>query len=398
MHANFVNARVGFIILLLVIWTISCFAQPTTVAGQFTDTKAGMFYTFARIVPLYDTPLSSVYAPFDLHNAKFGQITMKGETFDVITGLNDGKEILLVDGNRNKNLSDDEVYVQTSSVTNMTTYIVKLIFNDGSCYYVALWRMEDKLYYCGITRKEGWLYVGNKNYKAAIADTDSDGWYTKDAILLMVDLNENGKFDGPELFRKYVKIGKEYFTIESVTKNGDSIVLERCATSVLIPFVGELFPDISFKDVSGREINLVDQAGQWKVIYFNFLTDSEMPKIKTWLDALSGFLKMGVKPYVLLLVSSCYCQTCEECPEDVESLAEKYKGLTIIPISREELDEVTIRLRLLYPETIMVVSPDNVLIYRTNAGAVTEGVIWKHTISMPTVEQFSRLIKALIEN
>ncbi len=398
MRINFVNTHLGFIILLLALWTMFCFAQSTTISGQFTDTKVGMFPTLTRIVPLRDTPLSHVYIPLDLYNAKFGQVTIKGEIFDVVIGLNDGKETLLVDGNRNKNLSDDEVYVQTSPISHMPMYIVKLTFDDGSHYYLALWRMEDKLYYCGITRKEGWLFVKDKKYKAAIAETDSDGWYTKDAILLMVDLNENGKFDGPEFFRKYVKIGKEYLIIKSVTKDGDSIVLEGCATSVLVPFVGEPFPNISFKDFDGKEINIAGQVGQWKVIYFNFLSATETSKIKAWLDVLSAFSKMGVKTYVLLVASSCDCTTCEECPEDIESLAKKYKGLTIIPISNEELDEATIRLRLLYPEMIMLVSPDNVLIYRTNAGAVTKGVIWKYTITMPTIEQFSRLIKTLIGN
>ncbi|WP_126993958.1 hypothetical protein [Thermosipho globiformans] len=399
MLSNFFNTRVGFIMLLILFLTISCFAQQSTISGQFPETKAGMFYTFTRVVQLHDAPLTSFYAPFDLYNAKFGQITLKGETFDVITGLKDGEEIILVDGNRNKNFSDDEIYAQTLSGMNVNTYIEKLIFSDGSGYYIALWRIEDKLYYCGITRREGILYVGEKSYKAAIAETDSDGWYTKDAILLMVDLNENGKFDGPEFFRKYLKIGEEYFTIESVTKNGEAIVLEKSSTSVLVPFIGETFPDISFEEVSGKTINLGEKVGEWKVIYFNFLTASEVSKINVWLDAFSEFLKMEVKSYVLLVVpSSCNCTSCEECPLDLESLAKKYKDITIVPISREKLDEITIRLRLLYPETLMVISPDNVLVYRTSAGVVTEGVIWKHTITMPTVEQISNLIVALVKN
>jgi|GEM_PF-1848754 len=392
-----VSKHLGLIILLLALWATIYFAQSIAVTGQFTDTKPGMFLTLTHSVTLKDSPVSSLYIPSNLYNVKFGQITFKNETFDVVIGLKNGKETLLIDGNRNKNLSDDIIYSQTSPITDTSIYIARLTFNDGSYYYIALWRIKDELYYCGITRKEGWLYSGDKKYKAAVAETDSDGWYTKGNILFMIDLNENGKFDGPEFFRKYVKIESEYYTIKSITRNGESIILEKNATSVLVPFVGEQFPNILLKDINNKEVDLSKPIGQWKVIYFNFLSASEIPQIKNWLNTLSNFSKEEMKIYALFGVSSCEYSPSKKCPK-IEELENEYENITIIPINNKDLDELTIRLRLLYPETIMLVSPSNTLVYRTPAGVVTEEAIWKYTITMPTIEQFSHLIETLDKN
>jgi len=282
----------------------------------------------------------------------------------------------------NLNLTDD------SSGNLLLSYegrIVKLITNalvrygtDVLPYYICiLWNTENgSVAYFGLTRREGALVVEGEVFHAAIAETDSDGVYNKENVLLMVDLNRNGRFEEHEVSPRILQISGRFYEVDEVAKNGSSVVLRETEDKILTPVLGEklIIPELSLTDMEGKPVDL--ESDEWKLLYFEPLHRERSERTLTLLKELSqieGFRKIVI---LALLEEGC----CQDSENTFFEQLKKIKGLQVVTLNMERALSVMEKLSLISPETFMIISPENKLIYRTPVAIVTDQLIWEAVV------------------
>lgn len=355
----------------------------SVVTGVFDEPKPGMFQTMGRSVRLMDLPDTMLIVP-PLHNVKVGKITLNDQDFYLVLGQDgSGRDVITFDCNNNLNLTDDS---SGNLLLSYESRMVKLITNalvhygaDVLPYYICiLWNTKNgSVVYFGLTRREGALVVEGEVFHAAIAETDSDGVYNKENVLLMVDLNRNGRFEEHEVSPRIFQISGRFYEVDEVAKNGSSVVLRETEDKILTPVLGEklVIPELSLTDMEGKPVDL--ESDEWKLLYFEPLYREKSEQTLTLLKELSqieGFRKIVI---LALLEEGC----CQDSENTFFEQLKKIEGLRVVTLNMERALPVMEKLSLISPETFMIISPEDKLC-RTPVAIATDQLIWK-AVAMP---------------
>lgn len=371
------------LLIILLLLPVFVYASITV---NLSQTKIGMMQTLFKPIVLYQKPLEILVYP-NLEKIQFGKIYIGNSYFNLITGIKNNKRVIIVDSNNNKNLTDDytDNYI-FESMDNKIYDFTTINYNfEGQNYEytIVLEYFLDKFGYYGITRKEGYININKRKYRMFIADTNSDGIYDLENIVLGIDLNSDNKYESNEIFKKYININGENYEIAEVSENGEKVVLDKTSENI-IGNVGYEFPEnINFAD---KKIEIKNNK-KWEIILFVPL-NKEYNKIFRYLnDNVSD--KLEVK--ILLLVNK------EEKDNIKEIIEKEYSNLEVTLIKGiNEYEIIQEKMKLFYPHTIIILNPDNKIIYKTKAEIFEKEPIWK--IQMPTLEEEFNTLKIFIEN
>ncbi|WGS65502.1 hypothetical protein [Marinitoga aeolica] len=371
--------------LLIILLLLPVFVYAS-VSVKLDQTKVGMMQTLFKPIVLSQKPSEILVYP-NLEKIQFGKINIGNSYFNVITGIKNNKRVIIVDSNNNKNLTDDytDNYI-FESMDNKIYDFTTINYNfEGQNYEytIVLEYFLDKFGYFGITRKEDYVNINDKRYKMFIADTNSDGVYDLENIVLGIDLNSDNKYESNEIFKKYININGENYEVAEVSKNGEKIIFDKTNENI-IGNVGYEFPEnINFAD---KKIEIKNNK-KWEIILFVPL-NKEYNKIFRYLnDNVSD--KLEVK--ILLLVN-------KEEKDNIKEIFEKeYSNLEVTLIEGiNEYEIIQEKMKLFYPHTIIILNPDNKMVYKTKAEIFEKEPIWK--IQMPTLEEEFNTLKIFIEN
>lgn len=140
--------------------------------------------------------------------------------------------ILYFDKNNNNDLTEEgEKIKEAEKATRVDN--IKIRYNDGaeSPYYIRVYfyfNDWEKSYYMSYYRDcamEGQIKLGDKTYKIALLDENSDGFYTILDDDMLFDFNDDGKLDGklvPRENSEYYKVAEGFDLKDSFSVNGKS--------------------------------------------------------------------------------------------------------------------------------------------------------------------------------
>ncbi|WGS64421.1 hypothetical protein [Marinitoga aeolica] len=350
----------------------------------------GMMQTLFVPIELHNNSSELLVYP-SLENIRFGRIYIANSYYNVIIGISNGKEIAIVDSNRNKNFTDDYSsnkiirYDENTPVILSKLYIISN--GNSEPYYIIIKKCQDKWGFFGITRKEGLVDLNGEKYKLFISETNSDGIFDLNNFIAGIDLNNDGIFESYEIFNKYFQIDRESYIVTSISSNGDELTFEKTNENIINPVVNSDIPeDILY---SNKELKI--EKGKWKILVSGIFND----EIKTVLAYLNHINIKNVEiQYMYLYNKNC----CNGSYTDVlNNIKNTYPNIKIIPINMEnEFDEIQQKMKVLLPKTFMIISPKNKLIYSTKVILDQENLIW-NIINPSFAEQFNNL-KNFIEN
>ncbi|KAF2955808.1 MULTISPECIES: hypothetical protein [Marinitoga] len=371
------------LLIILLLLPLIAYASITVNLNQ---TKVGMMQTLFNPIVLSQKPSEILVYP-NLEKIQFGKINIGNSYFNVITGIKNNKRVIIVDSNNNKNLTDDytDNYI-FESLDNKIYDFTTINYNfEGQNYEytIVLEYFLDKFGYFGITRKESYVDINGKKYKMFIADTNSDGIYDLENIILGIDLNFDYKYESNEIFRKFINIDGENYEVTEISKNGERIVFNKTNENIISDIGNKFSKTIN---LGNKRIEL-ESNKKWKIILFAPL-NKEYNKIFKYLnDNVSD--KLEVK--ILLLVNK------EEKDNIKEIMKKEYSNLEVTLIEGiNDYEIIQEKMKLLYPHTIIILNQDNTIVYKTKAEIFEEEPIWK--IQMPTLKEEFKILRIFIEN
>lgn len=378
-----------YFVLILLLLPIFLYASLSI---SFEKNVPGMIQTLFVPIDLHDSSSELLVYP-SLENIKFGKIYVANSYFNVLVGSTNGREVVIVDSNRNKNFTDDYVSNRIISYKeNSPIFLSKLFSRSKSSentYYIIIKKCNGVWGFFGITKKEGILTINNKKYKIFIAETNSDGLFDPDNFIAGVDLNNDGIYESYEIFNKYIQIeGQNYkITDIDIDIDGKSLILEETDEKIINPIAGNTIPDyITYK--SGE---IIFTKGKWKILISGILND----RMKDLLSYLNNLNSENIDiQYLYLYDKSCCDGNYNDMFKKLENI---YPNIKIIPVNMEnDFDEIYQKLKILLPIDFMIISPENVLIYSTQVSLNEDNLIWD--IINPSFIDESNNIKTFIEN
>ncbi|OQY10917.1 MAG: hypothetical protein B6I29_00345 [Marinitoga sp. 4572_148] len=376
-----------YFVLILLLLPIFLYASFSI---SFGESVPGMMQTLFVPIDLQDTSFELlVYPP--LENMRFGKIYVANSYFNVLIGSMNGKEVVIVDSNRNKNFTDDYVSNRIISYEENSPIFLSKLFSRSkgseNTYYIIIKKCNGVWGFFGITRKEGILTINNKKYKIFIAETNSDGLFDPDNLIAGVDLNSDGIYESYEIFNKYIQIEGQNYKITDIDVDGKSLTLEETDEKIINTLVGSIVSE----SIAYKNGEFVFKKGKWKILISGTLND----RMKDLLSYLNNLNSENIDiQYLYLYGKSCCDGNYNDMFKNMEST---YPNIKIIPINMEnDFDEIYQKLKILLPIDFMIISPENVLIYSTQVSLNEDNLIWD--IINPSFIDESNNIKTFIEN
>lgn len=299
--------------LLAIACTATAFAQTAEFKIVPTGGMAKVgYYAPQRTTFAAEKPATLTKAPEGLEAPQYGILGMagaEGRTFHFIIDEPDGKPAkLFVDTNGNGDLTDDpaaewagkENKGADGATTTMYNGAAKVDIGDAGTPLVvgvSMYRFDKNdprraalkttlLYYRDYAY-EGTLTLGGKTYKGVLSDESASGDFRgkpitgpkgASGVMLLVDVNNNGKFDSKgESFdiRKPFNIGGESWTITNMSRTGATfgvaVSAEKVAAVGLPPdhTVGKPITAFTAKNTAGANVNFpADYKG--KIVLLDF--------------------------------------------------------------------------------------------------------------------------------
>jgi len=168
---------------------------------------------------------------------------------------------LFVDANGNGDLTDDDPAVWTETRGKSTNGLETITCNGGATLkvpcggeilplHVAMYRFSkpdparmslgNSLFYYSDYARSGRVTLGGKSYEALLADKSACGDFRgpggagPQTVVLMLDLNGSGKFDGHETFRinELFNIGGTTYEISAMDASGGSFQINPSSQTV----------------------------------------------------------------------------------------------------------------------------------------------------------------------
>ena len=386
------------LLITILVLSFATLIISNVVTGVFGESRLGMFQTMGQPVHVMDVPDIQLITP-PLLQLKVGKITLNEQNFYLVLGReSSGRPVIVFDCNGNHNLTDDSfddfLFYERHTVRLVTHAQVRYGTDVVPYHICIIWNTEnDSAAYFGLTRREGVLIAKGTTFRASIAETDSDGIYSKDDVLIMVDLNQNGRFETYEISRKILHISGKFYRIEEVAQAGNNLVLKETEERILVPILGKelTIPDIQLTDYRGNPVTL--DLEKWRLVYFASLDKNKQARVFTLLRELSRIKNLHVVALLTVPENGC----CPNFEEELAKQLEEIEGVQVVVLNMEEAIPVMEKLSLLLaPEMIMIISPKNELVYRTPVGITTNQPIW-HMVDVPLSDPVS-LVKALMGN
>ncbi|MCD6463511.1 MAG: hypothetical protein J7L52_07495 [Thermotogae bacterium] len=394
---------------------------PGVIKITFGEPMIGIRLFGSQSIFLFDKPEVELTIP-SLQQPRFGKITLNNQDFYLVVGMKeDGKPVILFDCNGNHDLTDDLTsydllsYYEEGSVAVITHAMVRY-GTDVVPYYVYFrWFSElteckcrckysNWINYARATYREGILTAGNTELPVYIVETNCDGVYSKDDTVLMVDFNQNGQIEETEIFCCFdiLRISGRFYKVKEVSRSGDSVVLEETEEEEFYPILGEelIFSDLQLTDIKGNPAIL--EKGKWKLVYFTqldinsysaLLKDAE--RIKKVLGTFSQIENLQI---IAIIEPSCWEASCWQDP--VDAFFDEMKDMDNVPVigleeGEEKGEYVARKLKLHIPETIMLISPENKLVYKSPIVVVDiSQPFWK--VVYANLDDPLLLVKALV--
>ncbi|WP_129409632.1 hypothetical protein [Marinitoga lauensis] len=377
----------NFIFLIFLFIPIFIYASFSI---SLENTIPGMMQTLFIPIELHNNSSELLVYP-SFENIKFGKIYIANSYYNVIFGRLNGREIAIVDSNKNKNFTDDYSSNTVIKYEKDTPVILSKLFissNDNyKNYYIIIKKCNNKWGYFGITRKEGLLNLNGKNYRIFVSEINSDGIFDLNDIIAGIDLNNDGIFESYEIFNKYFQINEQNYVITSITPDGNNLIFEKTNENIVNPLVNSYIPEYII--YSNKKIEFVEK--KWNIIISGVFNE-DMKNILSYLNELNA---KNIKiQYIYLYEKNC-CNN--DYIDTLNNIRNTYVNIKIIPINMEtEFNEIHQKMKILLPQTIMIISPKNKLIYFTKVVLNEKNLIW-NIITPSFAEQFNNL-KNIIEN
>jgi peroxiredoxin len=266
--------------------------------------------------------------PDDLKTPRYGVLKLGDrthqETYNVILDeAPDGNQRLFVDTDGNGDLTDDppvvwkakdyqsmgancQMYRGSGSFdihygTNTQRVDLGFYRFDPNDTDPRRMRLKNYLVYYADYSYNGMLTLGNRPYRAMLADLDTTGDFrgsskgADSGIFLLIDLNNNGRFDPPAEFFDITKpfnVGGTTYEIANMSPSGDSFDIVKSDKTVAPTTpddtleIGKVAPSFDTVTIDGKARRFpADYRGKMVLLYFwstsSDSTSADMPVIST---------------------------------------------------------------------------------------------------------------------
>lgn len=291
-------------------------AVPTGGVVKFTAIPKGGsqkvgYFSAQRATLSTDKPAEVKKQPEGLVSPLYGKMESADNVLVIVDDPENGPSTLYVDCNRNGDLTDDgkaEWKSKENAANGKTTtvYNGNAMVNFGTKespvpFSVAMYRFDRTdpgrkmtLFYYRDYAYEGDLALGDKTYKAMLADENVTGDFRGKAlenkgdaaaaakassgVLLLIDVNGNGKFDAKgEKYdiRKPFNVNNTTWEVQDMAKDGSAFKIVKSAKSV--PAIatppqltkGKVFPSFESKDTDGKVVKFPEDY-KGKIVLIDF--------------------------------------------------------------------------------------------------------------------------------